>query len=62
MVAKNVILSAQGDVLITDQTYNNITTYLSNNTGNYYITPTTNYMQPFRIIHLTIGIGFQFDK
>ncbi len=62
MITKNVILSAQGDVLITDHTYKNITTYLTNNTGNYMIVPSYDYLQPFRLIHLTIGIGFQFEE
>ena len=62
LIAKNVILSAQGDVLITDQTYKNVYTYLSNNTGNYVIIPPVNYLQPFRIIHFTVGIGFQLDN
>ena len=62
LVTKNVILSAQGDVLITDQTYKNVYTYLTNNTGYYMITPPNTYLQPFRIIHFNIGIGFQFDQ
>ena len=62
MVSKNVILSAQSDVLITDQSYTNIYTYLLNSSG-YYVTNTpSNYLQPFRIVHLTIGIGFQLDQ
>ena len=61
LVAKNVILSAQADALITDQTYKNVTVYLTNNTGYYKIVPSNDYLQPFRVIHLTIGIGFQFE-
>jgi hypothetical protein len=61
-VAKNVIVSAQGDVLVSDQTYKNIYTYLTNNTGSYVIYPATNYLQPFRLVHLTVGIGFELDN
>jgi len=60
-VYKNVILSLQGDVIITDQSYQDIYTYINNASGSFYMYPPSNILQPFRLSHITAGIGFEFD-
>jgi len=62
MIAKNLILSASADVVLCDLTFKSTQQLLSDTAGNVYAGTLPNYLQPFRLVHLNIGLGFQLDN
>ena len=62
LVSKNLILSASADVVFCDLTFKSIQQLLTDTAGNIYAGSLPNYSQPFRLVHLNIGIGFQLDN
>jgi hypothetical protein len=62
MIAKNLILSASADIFICDITFKSMQQLITDTAGNVYAGSLPNYLQPFRLVHLNIGIGFQLDK
>lgn len=62
MIAKNLILSASADVVICDLTFKSAQQLITDTAGNIYARTLPNYLKPFRLVHLTVGIGFQFDN
>jgi len=62
MIAKNLILSASADVVICDLIFKSTQQMLVDTAGNIYAGTLPNYLQPFRLIHLNVGIGFQLDN
>jgi len=61
MISKNLIISASADVIICDLTFRSITQYFTDTAGNTLYTNLPDYLQPFRLVHLKLGIGYQFD-
>lgn len=61
MLSKNLIFTASADVLITDLTFKSMMQSLTDTAGYIYTGSIPDYLQPFRLIHLKIGIGYQFE-
>ncbi|MFI5221454.1 MAG: hypothetical protein ACHQK8_03940 [Bacteroidia bacterium] len=59
-LSQSFVLSASADVMICDLTFRNISKTFTDTAGNVYSGNLDSYLQPFRLIHLRAGIGYQF--